>query len=953
MSGGPSKKSKDVKDHVPGTLSSTSSPADFSAPDLRRRPVSLPCASSSTGADKEAWGQQQQHPITDRDDSNEPFCQDTEEWPEPDMDKPVHVDGASTSGDDRCAALRTPSQIITFAQAPVDSEEANAGGGEGGKEVGSGGSSTAEMVSSLPPAVSAKEKSAAVQPSASMELELKSDTKTMAGDLNALAEEISVKDHVSGLPSSTSSPADFSAPDLRRRPASLPCASSATGADKEAWGQQQQHPVRQDDDLGMKQTLPECAVHHAMQARDKAKTQTPPAVRVYTSSSAVVTHGEAKLDGMLVKLSAPATAVAADTCLATACSLAPPAALATSAKDINETETQQLAVDLGTPTAVAPPEQEAPNWDDSSNDSFCKGAEEWLYAEIDKVAKTLPDHSCTTGPAGQSSVPSGASSRAQHLKPVAMDNPLATQSSPAGQGSDQNCDILAAKEDDSDELMQRHHVAVVGVASDATSSGRKRKWETCSRCKSVVRCRFAHLMECTNFRGARRDLGHKSAGLGAASSDSHQKEASTRAASANPQPATLRRVTFREYATEIPFTPWPSSDDAEEEEQEMLDADMTAHESPSDTDSGQAVFDFSEEAEEVHSDCDFELDPGVLGKRKRDEEKDTQDVEDKMENQEIIDEKIEEEEGKKIEKDAKMEKNEEIEEHGKAVEEEKMEEEMSLAGNAPGMVMDANDGNTQACAHVISAAEDAGNLSEGGCQNEIAGGSSNVGAMHASLQQLATPAADAQERAALALSCGGKDPAPKVLCPAVHGMEAATLEDKDEDQDAMKRELAGMKEDKAEVPGLDLDGGHDKQEEEEQMQKLGEPPHDAQAIGEGHRISDPAQLLTVCNDEKMLDDAATGESRKLLHASEPDGQDHVAHMPQLAGKNASQCSSEGSSRSDDRAASVSVMSAQAEAVPQEEAMALETGNDSPAEQYPAENEARAIGDTNIMYDLMY
>ena len=245
------------------------------------------------------------------------------------------------------------------------------------------------------------------------------------------------------------------------------------------------------------------------------------------------------------------------------------------------------------------------------------------------------------------------------------------------------------------------------------------------------------------------------------------------------------------------------------------------------------------------------------------------------------------------------------------------------------------------------------NLSEGGCQNVIAGGSSNVGAMHASLQQLATPAADAQERAALALSCGGKDPAPKVLCPAVHGMEAATLEDKDADQDAMKRELAGMKEDKAEVPGLDLDGGHDKQEEEEQMQKLGEPPHDAQAIGEGHRISDPAQLLTVCNDEKMLDDAATGESRKLLHASEPDGQDHVAHMPQLAGKNASQCSSEGSSRSDDRAASVSVMSAQAEAVPQEEAMALETGNDSPAEQYPAENEARAIGDTNIMYDLMY
>ena len=50
---------------------------------------------------------------------------------------------------------------------------------------------------------------------------------------------------------------------------------------------------------------------------------------------------------------------------------------------------------------------------------------------------------------------------------------------------------------------------------------------------------------------------------------------------------------------------------------------------------------------------------------------------------------------------------------------------------------------------------------------------------------------------------------------------------------------------------------------------------------------------------------------------------------------------------------MSVMSAQAEAVPQEEAMALETGNDSPAEQDPAENEARAIGDTNIMYDLMY
>ncbi len=149
----------------------------------------------------------------------------------------------------------------------------------------------------------------------------------------------------------------------------------------------------------------------------------------------------------------------------------------------------------------------------------------------------------------------------------------------------------------------------------------------------------------------------------------------------------------------------------------------------------------------------------------------------------------------------------------------------------------------------------------------------------------------------------------------------------------MNGESAGMKEDKAKMHGLGHNEGHNTQEEKNPMQKLDKHMHDAQAIGDGgHSISDPAQLLTVGKDEKLLD-PAMGQKWKPPQANEPGGRGHVAHMPQLSGKNASQRSGKCTSGSDAKAAAVSVMSAQ------EDAMPLEVSNESPAEQCAAKNEA--------------
>jgi hypothetical protein len=83
------------------------------------------------------------------------------------------------------------------------------------------------------------------------------------------------------------------------------------------------------------------------------------------------------------------------------CSPAPPAALHAAAKNEKVAETQELAANLSALAPSAPQKEAAPLEDESSNDSFSKGAEEWLYAEIEK----------------QSCLPSGTLSLVQVLQP--------------------------------------------------------------------------------------------------------------------------------------------------------------------------------------------------------------------------------------------------------------------------------------------------------------------------------------------------------------------------------------------------------------------------------------------------------------------------------------------------------------------------------------------------------
>ena len=75
-------------------------------------------------------------------------------------------------------------------------------------------------------------------------------------------------------------------------------------------------------------------------------------------------------------------------------------------------------------------------------ESFFKGAEEWLYTEIEK-GNTRSDDS-SIGQAEQSCLPSGTLSRVEHLQPAAVDKP--TQSSCAGEDFSLGDNITAAND---------------------------------------------------------------------------------------------------------------------------------------------------------------------------------------------------------------------------------------------------------------------------------------------------------------------------------------------------------------------------------------------------------------------------------------------------------------------------------------------------------------------------
>jgi 5-methylcytosine-specific restriction endonuclease McrA len=130
------------------------------------------------------------------------------------------------------------------------------------------------------------------------------------------------------------------------------------------------------------------------------------------------------------------------------CSPAPPLALHAAAKDKKVAETQELAVKLGALAPSAPQKEEAPREDDSSNDSFSKGAEDWLYAEIEKVAANIRSDDSSIGQAEQSCLPSGTLSRVEDLQPagdLAVDKP--TQCSPTGEDFISPGDNITAEND--------------------------------------------------------------------------------------------------------------------------------------------------------------------------------------------------------------------------------------------------------------------------------------------------------------------------------------------------------------------------------------------------------------------------------------------------------------------------------------------------------------------------
>jgi hypothetical protein len=82
--------------------------------------------------------------------------------------------------------------------------------------------------------------------------------------------------------------------------------------------------------------------------------------------------------------------------------------------------------------------------DESSNDLFSKSAEQWLYAEIEKVAAYTRFDDSSIGQAEQSCLPSGMLSRVKDLLPAAVDKP--TQSSPAGEDFSAGDNITAAND---------------------------------------------------------------------------------------------------------------------------------------------------------------------------------------------------------------------------------------------------------------------------------------------------------------------------------------------------------------------------------------------------------------------------------------------------------------------------------------------------------------------------